>query len=440
MPVRVNGGNAESKLPSMSTVEYWDEMYTDRTTSYDTLYAYEDIRSFMLSFMNTEGLGTASTSCAESITGRCQRSREGIRILHIGCGTSDVVDGLWREGFRSIVNIDFSKVVVDLMAKRWDERASRKKVEAEGSEMRRQVRWLCMDLTDLSAFGGGSFDLLIEKFTFDSILCEAKDDSVDRKGWAAVKECHRVLAPGGILLSFAWGEKTRVKLLQCGGLFSVTSSRLTGDAQQRPMVYVCRKCTPCTDFRAVRAHVGNGRFEHHQDPVVVEATRRSACDRTDKSACVLVPSSAADPQAPASMSTTAASSSTASRGCGEPCSPREAVPTDVSAVLGLTTFEETLSVRFRDTAEIWIIFAGVVDIKSVDIDIDVCQHEVRWRFRSASLADGAWSHAKFAGKVYEAAAEARLTSKVPLRVSSLSAVSSCVKDKRCALRITAPLA
>ena len=35
-----------------------------------------------------------------------------------GCGTSDVAAGLLRDGFRHIVNIDFSEVVVKLMAGR----------------------------------------------------------------------------------------------------------------------------------------------------------------------------------------------------------------------------------------------------------------------------------------------------------------------------------
>merc|ERR1712066_638845 len=98
-----------------------------------------------------------------------------------------------------------------------------------------------MDASDLSPLGSGMFDVILEKFTLDAMLCEAKDDAEDPRGCAALREFHRVLSPCGVLLSIAWGEKRRAPLLRAGGLFDVESQRLAGEASQRPFIYVCKK-------------------------------------------------------------------------------------------------------------------------------------------------------------------------------------------------------
>merc|ERR1712176_1613559 len=102
--------------------------------------------------------------------------------------------------------------------------------------MRLGVTWPTMDVTDLSAFSGGSFDVVLEKFTLDAVLAEAKDQTTDRRGCRAVSEFHRVVAPDGLLLSIAWGEGKRENLLRSDSLFDVEMSRLPGQATQRPIL------------------------------------------------------------------------------------------------------------------------------------------------------------------------------------------------------------
>ncbi|CAL1151604.1 unnamed protein product, partial [Cladocopium goreaui] len=45
--------------------------------------------------------------------------RASLRVLHVGCGTSNVTEGLWKDHFRQITNIDFSEGVIKLMEQRW---------------------------------------------------------------------------------------------------------------------------------------------------------------------------------------------------------------------------------------------------------------------------------------------------------------------------------
>ncbi|CAE7452634.1 EEF1AKNMT, partial [Symbiodinium sp. CCMP2456] len=242
-----------------NSVEYWDDFYDDRRSAYDTLYGYEDLRTLLLSLMPLD-------------------SRRGqSKVLHAGCGTSNVTDGLWRDGFRSILNIDFSDVVVKLMADRWSDRAA---LSTEGDAMLTGVQWQQMDLTDLSQLASAHFDMVLEKFTFDAILCQAKDDMLDPRGAAALRELHRVLKLDGVLVSVAWGAERRKALLRSGGLFDVEVHLLPGQASQRPYVYFCRKRLPLP-----RSSVASQSCEHQQ---VQEAKEPQVQIRADGSLEVVI--------------------------------------------------------------------------------------------------------------------------------------------------------
>eukprot|EP00928_Gymnodinium_smaydae_P017743 TRINITY_DN16786_c0_g1_i3.p1 TRINITY_DN16786_c0_g1~~TRINITY_DN16786_c0_g1_i3.p1 ORF type:complete len:381 (-),score=67.85 TRINITY_DN16786_c0_g1_i3:113-1219(-) len=318
-PKNSNGAasNSANALPSMASVEYWDDMYEDRQRTYDTLYGFDDVWPQIERFWQPlSELPPART-----------------RVLHPGCGTSDVTEGLWRKGFREICNLDFSPVVIDLMARRWESIAAdvdREGKTADAEARRGGVSWREADVTDLSIFAGGSYELVLEKFTLDALLCETKGDVTDPRGVAAVREFHRVLGPGGLLVSVAWGD--RIPLLQGGGLFEVERQRLTGDAAQRPFLYFCRKRSPA---------IG-------RTPSAVGATASVA--------------GAAAAQGPAAEEKKEASAETISRVSG-------------------------------DLLEIWIRVPQMVSAASVDVE--VASRCVRWRlndaeaWRETEFADGA---------------------------------------------------
>ena len=68
---------------------------------------------------------------------------------------------LYNDGFRNIVNIDYSSVVISNMQKRCK--------ALEG------VEWIVMDAMDMSAFLPSSFDVVLEKGTLDALLVAEKD-------------------------------------------------------------------------------------------------------------------------------------------------------------------------------------------------------------------------------------------------------------------------
>ena len=82
------------------------------------------------------------------------------RILILGCGNSTLSEDMYHDGYRNIVNIDFSLVVINNMKRKCQDLLS--------------MQWLVMDITKMS-FAPSSFDVVIEKATLDALLVDEKD-------------------------------------------------------------------------------------------------------------------------------------------------------------------------------------------------------------------------------------------------------------------------
>ncbi|KAF5362401.1 hypothetical protein D9756_002231 [Leucocoprinus leucothites] len=71
------------------------------------------------------------------------------RILMLGCGNSKLSEDMWEDGYRNIVNTDYSGVLVEKMKQRH-------------GQVRPEMEWHEMDVRDLK-FGDGTFDVAIDK-------------------------------------------------------------------------------------------------------------------------------------------------------------------------------------------------------------------------------------------------------------------------------------
>jgi ubiquinone/menaquinone biosynthesis C-methylase UbiE len=116
-------------------------------------------------------------------------------ILIVGCGNSTFSRSIYDAGFKNIVNIDYSGVVIENM----------RKVNADCDGM----SWVEMDMTKL-AFDEASFDVVLDKAAMDALVVEEGDVwdpevSVIETVHQMCTSVRRVLVPGGrhIQISFA---------------------------------------------------------------------------------------------------------------------------------------------------------------------------------------------------------------------------------------------
>lgn len=155
-------------------------------------------------------------------------------VMEIGCGTSLLSSKLVREvearsGSIEITCLDFSKEVI-------------KKLR-ESKAGQSNLTYVCSDIRDMKGIDKEDhFDLIFDKGTIDCLFCE--DDFV-RSVLRAIRQCWKVLRPGGkiIIISHA-NPKHRVYLLRNKlVLFDVETVSISKSAGSAPQVfaYVCTK-------------------------------------------------------------------------------------------------------------------------------------------------------------------------------------------------------
>ena len=116
--------------------EYWDKRYT-KEDNFEWCKGYDDFKQFIH-----------------------EHARKCDRILMLGCGNSTLSEEMYKDGYRNIVNIDFSPVVIENM-----KRKCKDLVEME---------WMVMDIMSMT-FSTSSFDVVIEKATLDALMVGEKD-------------------------------------------------------------------------------------------------------------------------------------------------------------------------------------------------------------------------------------------------------------------------
>ncbi|WVR04582.1 hypothetical protein IAU60_001590 [Kwoniella sp. DSM 27419] len=139
------------------------------------------------------------TSDISSASGSVEKGKgKDARILMLGCGNSALGEVLYDNGWTNIVNLDYSKVVIDQMRER---HVSRPLME-----------WREMDVLDLQ-YQDEEFDLVVDKGTMDAMLTSKGDPwNPSEKDIQActqeVTEAVRVLRkrPGSKFVYFTFGQ------------------------------------------------------------------------------------------------------------------------------------------------------------------------------------------------------------------------------------------
>ncbi|XP_027902473.1 EEF1A lysine methyltransferase 4 [Vigna unguiculata] len=121
------------------------------------------------------------------------------RILIVGCGNSAFSEGMVVDGgYTDIVNIDISAVVIEAMKSKYQDIP--------------QLKYMKMDVRNMSDFESESFDAAIDKGTLDSILC---GNNSRQNATKMLEEIWRVLKDKGVYVLVTYGSPLyRLRLLR----------------------------------------------------------------------------------------------------------------------------------------------------------------------------------------------------------------------------------
>eukprot|EP01114_Cavostelium_apophysatum_P005884 TRINITY_DN17058_c0_g1_i1.p1 TRINITY_DN17058_c0_g1~~TRINITY_DN17058_c0_g1_i1.p1 ORF type:complete len:237 (-),score=44.58 TRINITY_DN17058_c0_g1_i1:13-690(-) len=173
-----------SIAPVWNQQEYWDKRYEaerEQRPTFDWYESYEHFSSVLRQHIVREN-----------------------RILEVGCGTSDLAESLFEDGFTSIVSTDYSPVCVDMM---------KEKVKKKGIDL----PFLVADVRKMQ-FKDAEFDVVLDKATSDAIYVNGREEQNRVDSDKMAEEVIRVLGPDGkwIVLTrkipLAWFETHALQL------------------------------------------------------------------------------------------------------------------------------------------------------------------------------------------------------------------------------------
>ncbi|CAI4223148.1 unnamed protein product [Auanema sp. JU1783] len=163
------------------------------------------------------------------------------RILHIGCGNSQMSMRLLEMGFKNITNLDYSE---------------------KGREKYPEMDWVCDDIRSLESLQNESFDVVLEKATIEALLVGEKSAwnpsdealvTVDN----VLKSIRRVLAPRGVFISISFTQPHfRVPALLRDNIWHVQVAEF-GDSFHY-FVYICR--TNASEDEKLSSSTSSDRF------------------------------------------------------------------------------------------------------------------------------------------------------------------------------------
>ncbi|BFG20298.1 hypothetical protein CerSpe_065720 [Prunus speciosa] len=147
---------------------YWDARYVEEGGSFDWYQRYSSLRPFVRNYISTSS-----------------------RVLMVGCGNAVMSEDMVADGYEDVMNVDISSVAIDMMKRKYEHIP--------------QLKYMQMDVRDMSVFPDESFEGVIDKGTLDSLMCgnDAPISAAQMLG-----EVSRLLKPGGIYLLITYGDPT----------------------------------------------------------------------------------------------------------------------------------------------------------------------------------------------------------------------------------------
>ncbi|EFJ26341.1 hypothetical protein SELMODRAFT_97591 [Selaginella moellendorffii] len=157
-------------LREYDDIQYWDKRYLDEgDDTFDWYQRFKELKPLL-----------------------CRYIKKDSRILMAGCGNAVLSEEMVLNGFKEIVNIDFSSVVIKKMQQRHRHIP--------------QLTYVTMDVRNMAVFGDNSFDAVIDKGLMDSMLCGSNGFIDVSFMLEETRRLLRVLKPGGVFILITYGE------------------------------------------------------------------------------------------------------------------------------------------------------------------------------------------------------------------------------------------
>ncbi|BBN08017.1 hypothetical protein MPTK1_4g08130 [Marchantia polymorpha subsp. ruderalis] len=155
---------------------YWDNRYSQDAGSFDWYQRYSGLSPIITKYISKTH-----------------------RILMVGCGNAVISEDMVNDGYQEIVNVDISQVVIDAMVKKYKDVP--------------QLQYLRLDVREMKFFKDATFDSIVDKGMFDSLMCGA---SAPYSAARMLEEVRRVLKPGGVYMLITYGDP-RVRMSHLKG-------------------------------------------------------------------------------------------------------------------------------------------------------------------------------------------------------------------------------
>ena len=116
------------------------------------------------------------------------------KIIVVGCGNSPFSAAMHAAGYENMVSTDFSPVVIQAMEIRYP-----------------MMKWEVADVTNLSQYPDGTFDVVIDKACLDALVVDEGDVWSPNEGTiarmrSAILSIRRVLKPDGQFISIGFQQ------------------------------------------------------------------------------------------------------------------------------------------------------------------------------------------------------------------------------------------
>jgi ubiquinone/menaquinone biosynthesis C-methylase UbiE len=190
---------------------YWDERYKIEMAKLVSFELFDWYCPFSELYHMIEG---------------CFDSTEVQKVLIIGVGRSDVIETLYRKGYRDITAIDISNTIIVEMQKKYSSYTG--------------VEFFVMDTKQLMKFPMDCFTLVLDKACMDSLFCGT--DYMEATN-LAMSEIYRVMRQNAVFISVSHGSKlSRVPYFRTIP-WAIDCYKVASDIGEHLTMYVLTKTT-----------------------------------------------------------------------------------------------------------------------------------------------------------------------------------------------------